>query len=182
MKKRPLSILPAEDGITHYNVRYQSAKTELGLKLAIDFPADFEHPILGPFQSIEAFWRYVTTFGVSDKIRQLSAENQPSRKLRQVIQRNTYSVPNFYDYIEDALLVRLGQDEALRKQLVEDSGELPLVHYSIFAGEAGEIAIQETPMHFYVLKLETVRKILRGQAQPSVVDYETFLSAARDAG
>lgn len=176
---RPLSINPADDGVTHYNVRYKSAQTNLGLRLAVDFPYTFEHPALGPFESVEAYWHYLTTYGINDKVRQLNAENQPSRRLRQIIQKNTYQIDNFYDYIEDALWVRLDQDEDLKTQLRATSQDLPFVHYDIFKGSAGDIALHDQAMYFYTRKLNLIRLVLQGKAERSTVDYTDFLNKAR---
>lgn len=176
--RKHLNLIPSEDGTTHINVRIPKGKIDhdnLGHKLAIDYPRKFIHPSLGLFHSIEAFWRYLSTNGREDDIRQLSYNRPLSYELRKYINQNTVKVSDFYDLINDGVLTSVLSDSQLVEFIKNDINELPFVCYDVFEGVDGNLATETTSLRFYVSGLVYARNVIKGRIKAKKKSYLEFL-------
>lgn len=173
-----ITTIPSEEGITHINVRIEKEidHTKLGHRLAIDYPFEFNHPSLGPFHSIEAFWKYIITYGADDELREASKLKPINYNKRKWISNNSQDLEFFYGFINDAVLHRLLADEELVNELKVNT--LPFACYRVFKGNAGDIATEVTAMRFYVSALEYAISVIREEVEHVEPSYKEFLVKA----
>ena len=100
----PSILTLGEDGVDHINCD-KSAKTDLGLILAITTDLDWRHEYLGNFLSIQRFWYFVTSPSLNDKFR--SIRWQELRRLQ--AEEGTETMPNFRALMVDAMAQRIRQ-------------------------------------------------------------------------
>lgn len=100
----PSILTLGQDGEDHINCD-KSAKSDLGLALAITTDLEWRHEMLGKFLSIQRFWYYITSPSLNDKFR--SIRWQELRRLQ--AEEGTESMPNFRALMIDALAQRIKQ-------------------------------------------------------------------------
>ena len=119
-----IEVQPGFDGVTHINI-YSEGKTELGRRLTNFSKNDFEHPVFGWFQSMEAFWYWCSTgykhehfrskWGIDAKRAGQSKPKIPS--------------PDFKQHLIEGLHCKLAYWPDIYKLLSEST--LPLTHYYV---------------------------------------------------
>lgn len=166
---------PERDGIDHINVDREIAKTRLGQQLAINYKAPFKHPVLGPFHSIEAYWRFIVSKGEMDSLRWLSAQRPISGAERASLPN--HRVPDFFAHMTDAIYHRLRQDDNLVSEFMQN--DLPFNCYFLFQGERGPVAIHSEALNFQIGALNYLHDVFLGHQPYQEPDYsalEAFLA------
>lgn len=156
--------IPSDDGLTHINTHAKS-RTRLGRILSPSFNIGdpINHPILGPFRTVENLWCYLNTGGTRDSLRMVEP------KVARTISRLTpkYSCDRFRELITDATLIKVQSNSVYSKLMVEN--DLPFDHYYLKYDEKlsqqGDELVPIRPSHaqLYVSVLEDVRDIVRGK-------------------
>lgn len=115
---------PRDDGFTHLNI-YSKAATSLGRALSNFSKLGFEHPLHGWFQSMEAYWYYVSTGMQHDDLRPLSGYQ--AKQWGRQYPRVPIEEEVFQHHIRVGLDARFAAHPWLRHELALST--LPLVHY-----------------------------------------------------
>lgn len=157
--------VPQDDGYTHVNT-HAVARTKLGrlLSLSHNVGEPINHPILGPFRTVENMWCYLNTGGTRDKIRTM--EPQVARNFSRLSPK--FSCDKFRELIIDATILKL-QSNSHYTQMMADN-DLPFDHYYL----NGEERLPIRPPHsgLYIGILEDVSRILRGEVSHEFVKYK----------
>lgn len=163
-----------KDGVDHINTNYRYAATELGKKLSALYDFKFIHPVLGPFGSIEGYWKFLTTGCADDSFR-----TRPAKSLHRLSkQYDKVQVDDFFELIAHGLYHRIEQDVDLRIALIDT--KLDFAYYSIFKGEAGAVVINEPRMAFYIDALETIRECFVSNVEYPTPDYTKILAQTKE--
>lgn len=139
------------DGVDHINLQLSGA-TELGRKLSIPYNCNFDHPVLGPFVSMESLWQYINSSEQDDRLRVLSGSQLRSfsKELTKV------RVDNFKAMIIDSYYHRVVNDERVLGLLMDSS--LPIDCYYT---NAGGRRIRRVFFKWFLYGLENIRYSLQ---------------------
>lgn len=118
---------PEDDGITHINV-YSKGKTELGRWLTNFATSPFEHPVHGPFVSMEGFWFWLRTGKEYDTFRTLGG--WLAKELGKVTTKVEMDQETFQLEIKRAIRYKLLAHPEMLNKLLDSS--LPLAHYYVY--------------------------------------------------
>jgi len=157
---------PLEDGITHINT-HSKCKTKLGRLLApsASIGEPIEHPLLGPFRTVENLWYYLNTGGNRDQIRNM--EPRTARRFLKLAEKK-YSCDNFKELITDATIIKLQSNSYYVNMICEN--DLPFDHYYLFGPE--RVPIRPSHCNLYVEILNDVRDILMGKKTHEFVKFK----------
>lgn len=126
------------DGIEHINI-YSKGKTLLGRKLSNFAFSPFNHPVYGPFNSIEGFWFFLKCYlSHGDSHEELRSLDGYLAKKRgtELLGETTENVSLRKEFQEEIILaikLKLKQNRDILNLLVDSS--LPLEHYYVFKGK-----------------------------------------------
>ena len=154
------------DGVDHINIKHGKARTTLGKSLAIQASANFIHPVLGPFSSMEGFWHFVKTKGADDRMRDM----HPFAIRALAKEYPSYTIPKFKEIIIDGYYYRIRSDGKLLREFLDN--KLPLVTYTYFSRGGTPIRIEETRMRFITQGLADLAELMREGRGPYHPDYE----------
>lgn len=151
----------AMDGVDHINIDNGCAKTELGKQLAINAKVGFEHPLYGPFASVEGFWHWVraspesrSEFG--DAIRSLhgdAAKFYAKNHLPYVF------IENFKQEVISAIYYKVMQNKELYSLLI--SSDLPITTYYQYGPM--QIEISNTAQVWVCQGIEQIRAYIKSE-------------------
>ena len=119
---------PEDDGITHINV-YSKGKTELGRFLSNFAKAPFVHPVDGYFNSVEAYWYWLST--KDDSLRETYGFR--AKELGRALGgKDWLDDDSFKTKIKDAIYLKIATNIRMFKEFKENT--LPLKHYYVYGG------------------------------------------------
>lgn len=148
-----------EDGVDHINISRYS-KSTLGRLLDFDHARAFDHPILGPFKSINSLWYFIRAKIQNDHIRMLSGA-----ELKDFVYNKCGGlkggIPNFRAVIMHSAWLRLRSFRDYAAKLKEC--DLALDSYRRL--ESGiRVRFEQTP--WVVSGYEEIRKALQENREP----------------
>lgn len=154
-----------KDGVDHINLQLNGL-TELGRKLSIAYNCHLDHPVLGPFLSMEALWQYINSEQRDDRLRVLSGNQLRvfSKQLTKV------RVVNFRAMIIDSYYQRIVSDAKVKEMLV--NSDLALDCY--YTNSSG-VRIRRVFFKWFLMGLEEIRSALKEDRQPN---YSFFIDDA----
>lgn len=168
--------LELEDGITHINVGGR-VKTELGQLLNPLAFSRFNHPVFGPFISMEGFWWYIQAHDdpQRDRFRYLAGMNakHEGKKIRY------HHLPNFQQIINEANFFKIEQNPRILQLVLES--ELPFQMYYIFRSNDPEapktgVVVRPQPGIWLVNGFEEIRAMFKEGRRPERPDYGDVLA------
>lgn len=127
---------PSEDGKTHLNV-YSKGRTEVGRFLTNLAHTPFEHPIWGPFQSVEGFWYWYFSPKRSDKLRELHGVE--AKMVGRVLSKRKDNKDGFAitpiqkSVIREVIRFKVRKYPEMWPAIARTEG-LPFVHYYVVPG------------------------------------------------
>lgn len=133
---------PLDDGVNHINI-YTKSRTRLGRLASNLSTVTLEHPDYGWFASMEGFWFWLSTGQQYDELKVMKPH--AARRLGKTLDRVQMDPKEFQYEICKALVAKVCNSQALR-QLLRDSGDLPLVHY-YFYGKYEKFKVIVPPGH-----------------------------------
>lgn len=148
------------DGVDHINIsRY--GKTPLGKMLDMDHIRNFEHPLLGPFKTMNSLWFFLRARQPNDHIRVL---NNP--ELRGFVFNSCggvkSGVPNFRAVVMHAAYLRIKAFKDITRLMIES--ELPFDSYKTL--QSG-IRVRFEHTLWVVNAFEEIRKALKEEREPN---------------
>ena len=148
------------DGVDHINIsRY--GKTPLGKMLDMDHIRNFEHPLLGPFKTMNSLWFFLRARQPNDHIRVL---NNP--ELRGFVFNSCggvkSGVPNFRAVVMHAAYLRIKAFKDITRLMIES--ELPFDSYKTL--QSG-IRVRFEHTLWVVNAFEEIRKALKEDREPN---------------
>lgn len=169
------SFQPKNDGIDHINC-YSKAKTELGQLCSNLAHTPFVHPEDGAFESIEAYWYWLTFKASHDELRHLygfEAKKAGARLKKETLKENIPHVPFFEKKIKQAILYKFEQNAHLAEILKEST--LPLTHYYYWPGKNDDDAKIIYPGYSWITDyIDDIREYLNGRA------FRLLIAGSRD--
>lgn len=156
---------PSGDGVTHINTHLK-ARTRLGRILAPSYNTgdQIQHPILGPFRTVENLWCYLNTGGNRDQIR--SMEPHVARNFVKLMDKK-YSCDKFKELLIDATILKLQSNSFYQNEMIDSV--LPFDHY--YLNGRDRVPIRPSFSTLYIGVLEECREILRGQREHQFVRF-----------
>lgn len=169
--------LAAKDGVSHINID-SGAKTGLGRQLDILAHTPFEHPVLGMFHSMEAFWCFVRSDYIRDDLRY--GYGMRGKKLARSVKKTTW-VKDFRLLIEEALYYKCVSRPTLFSAVKKST--LPFSCYYIreitTPGEERLIVIESKIAAWLTSSMENVRKMIQEGRKPTPADCTQLLNRPR---
>lgn len=110
------------DGKDHINI-YSRGSTELGQLLSHFSNTFFNHPVFGPFDSMEGFWYYMRSKEKDDQLRYLSG--YAAKKYGRVLEPAWYD--EFWEDVLAANYQKVIQNPHIKRMLMAST--LPFQHY-----------------------------------------------------
>lgn len=165
-----------QDSVTHINIGGK-ARTELGRLLNPLQFSRFNHPIHGPFHSMEAFWAYIQApkdYPRRDELRYLHGM-EAKKASKQVKFRQ---IKDFQEIIIEANYFKIKQNPRISNLMVEST--LPFEMYYIFRSDDPQALPEGVVIHTQIGKwlkkgFEDIRTMLREGREPPRPDYsESF--------
>lgn len=155
---------PSQDGITHLNTHI-SGKTALGKFLApgYDDGEPINHPLLGPFRTVENLMCYANSNGV-DKLRSLKPK--VARDIAKL--HDSYTCNKFRELIRDGLILKVRQQPQMEHDLIRL--EIPFEHYFLY----NQVGVPIRPPYglLYIRILNDVKSILTKGGEHQFVKYQ----------
>lgn len=163
------SNLPAlasmgEDGQTHINI-YVESKTDLGVALAHETEAPFDHEHYGPFNSIENFWHWLRSESMDDRLRVAKSVNL--RRMASAGKKRR--IPNFRALIMSAVMAKIETRQALKEAII--ASELPFEFYYHYKRNDGPKMRPEFAS-WIIRMYDEIRKALKEGREPN---YKRFM-------
>lgn len=148
-----ITLNPMEDGITHCNI-YTRGATQLGKDLSNLSSFGIKHPKYGNFESLEAFWYWLSTGKEHDELRNLTGSRAKFEGKK--LPRRQF--PDFQQEFKEGMVLRLEQHPSLLEELKKST--LPFSHYYWFGSDPSNAkVIDVTERHQWQLDVyESYRK------------------------
>jgi hypothetical protein len=164
-----------KDGIEHINIDMR-ARTELGRMLSSLYYAPFNHPLFGPFNSMEAFMAWIRSVNPSNSIRELSGmEARWANKAA----KGPF-LEDFDAIVEEANFYKISQNSEMRRLMLEST--LPFDHYYIYQTTNKEtedlmsgLFIRPASSPTVTGYFEHVRELLKTGRHPATPNYGHLL-------
>jgi len=163
LDKHPIA---KDDGITHINTHSKS-KTRLGrlLSPSANIGEPIQHPLLGPFRTIDSLWCYLNTGGNRDQIRNM--EPRTARRFFKLSEKK-YSCSVFKEATIDATIIKLQTNSNYVNMMCNN--ELPFDHYYLYGAE--RVPIRPSHSLLYIGILNDVKEILLGNKPHEFVQFK----------
>lgn len=97
-----------KDGVDHINLVH-NGETNLGRWLSIDSSRQWEHPVLGPFRSLNALWYFLKAESKNDQIRTLMGASLKAFVMQHAGGFHQNPIPNFRAAIMHSAYLRIFQ-------------------------------------------------------------------------
>ena len=148
-----------KDGVDHINIA-RFAKTMLGKVLNLDYVRSWDHPVLGPFRSLNSLWFFLRARNRTDAIR-----NMTGGELRNFVDERCGGfgdhLPNFRGMILDSMYRRAKSCNEIQNEIIRSV--LPFDSYR--ENEAG-IRIRFEHSSWITAGYEEIRNALKEQREP----------------
>lgn len=144
------------DGIDHIRIDNR-AKTLLGRMMDSQYISPFLHPKLGPFNTTEGFWFYISMEKPDERLRQLNGHEcrKLIRELRDKGQLTRCWVNHFDRHISYANWLKITSNAQLLRAL--QSSKLPFRMYYVLETEGTAKLIESEKLFWVITVLEDVR-------------------------
>lgn len=161
-----------KDGVDHINIT-RGSDSKLGQMLSLDYARHWNHPILGPFQSLNTLWFFLRAKHKTDAIRDMHGN-----ALKSFIERRCGGtagfIANFRAVMMDSAYQRIKSCPEIAKALFEST--LPFDCYRTIP-ESG-IRIRFKHSLWFVGGYEEIRKALQEGRDP---DFKLLMDNPKDA-
>lgn len=167
-----LVLHPRDDGHTHYNI-YTKARTRLG-RLATNLnDSPIDHPLYGPFRSLEGLWYYLRSGKTDERLRVLSGyEAKDIGKDLPKVYNNS-----FQREFKLGILCKIRANNELCELLATSDLDLPFVHYYYYGRDLNSLTIRQPKGHEWQMEFwEECRRELKTRGSVNVL-YHTLLNA-----
>lgn len=150
-----------EDGKDHINISIFS-KTKLGKQLSIMGSNNFEHKVLGRFDSLESFWSYICSPIKDDRIRYLTG-----KKLKLFVKDKPIVYPtNFEALIADAIYNSVLQRPSVKKNIIDSSLPFDMYVEKKIENSDKKSRIRVRHHDWLIWTYEEIRKALKENRKP----------------
>ena len=151
--------LTEEDGVKHIRIDNR-AKLELGRMLDSQYLSLFNYPGLGPFNTTEGLWYYISMQNPKEELRIVSG-NDCRRIVKQLNNKGEFKRINrkgFYEIIQYGTWLKITQNESILKLFLES--DLPFIRYHLRPknGVVEFIVDNNTPMMVFLNELRDKMK------------------------
>lgn len=152
----------AYDGVTHINVDFHTAKTELGRMLSHANDSSFNHPAYGPFRSMEGFWSWARTGMKHDHFRY-----NPPAECRAWVRNNRHecvTLPDFRYIVIEANYHRVMSNAKLTelmRQSIEKFDMYYLRKPNTVDGDDHKIITRPAPSEWLIVGFEYIRECIQ---------------------
>lgn len=148
------------DGKEHIRVDNR-AKTLLGRMLDSQYIVPFYHPKLGPFNTTEGFWFYISMENPDERLRQLNGHEirKVIRELRDEGKLQRVWIPQFDIHIKYANWLKITSNPSLLRMMSES--KLPFKMYYIIDDEEKPILVEKDKLSWVITLLEEIRELIK---------------------